>query len=255
MSTNYPGALDDSTILFTAADLANDNLDTKPHSTVHGNAHDAIIAIETELGANPSGASATVVARLDTLDTTVAAKQASDSDLTAIAALTTTTFGRSLLTLADAAALLSAAGAQASDSDLTAIAALSTTTFGRSLLEAADAAALRTLAGLGSIATQASSNVTITGGSVTGITDLAVADGGTGASDASTARTNLGAAATSHNHAASEITSGTIDTARLGSGTPSGTTFLAGDQTYKVIDTSALTGLSGAIYLTRQFAK
>jgi hypothetical protein len=48
------------------------------------------------------------------------------------------------------------------------------------------------IGGLGTIATQASSNVSITGGSITGITDLAVADGGTGASNASDARTNLG---------------------------------------------------------------
>ena len=35
------------------------------------------------------------------------------------------------------------------------------------------------------------SNANITGGSVSGITDLAVADGGTGASTAAAARTNL----------------------------------------------------------------
>jgi hypothetical protein len=52
----------------------------------------------------------------------------------------------------------------------------------------------RTSLGLGSIATQDASNVTITGGSVSGITDLAIADGGTGASDTATARTNLGLA-------------------------------------------------------------
>jgi hypothetical protein len=97
------------------------------------------------------------------------------------------------------------------DSDLTAIAALTSaadrvpyatgsgtwalatfTSFGRSLVDDADASTARTTLGLGTIATQASSAVTITGGSVTGITDLAVADGGTGASTASAARTNLG---------------------------------------------------------------
>jgi hypothetical protein len=50
----------------------------------------------------------------------------------------------------------------------------------------------RTNLGLGTISTQAANNVAITGGSITGITDLAVADGGTGASNAAGARTNLG---------------------------------------------------------------
>lgn len=88
-----------------------------------------------------------------------------DSDLTAIAALTTTSFGRSLLEAANASALRTLAGLvlgtdvyskaavdagfQPLDADLTAIAAIATTAFGRSLLAAADTAAARTLTGAG----------------------------------------------------------------------------------------------------------
>jgi hypothetical protein len=69
---------------------------------------------------------------------------------------------------------------------------------------ATNAPAARTALGLGSIATQSASNVTITGGAISGIVDLEVADGGTGASSPSAARNNLGAAASGAN---SDITS------------------------------------------------
>ena len=52
--------------------------------------------------------------------------------------------------------------------------------------------AARTALELGTVATQNSDAINITGGSISGITDLAIADGGTGASSAVQARTNLG---------------------------------------------------------------
>ncbi|MCK4423656.1 MAG: hypothetical protein KAV18_06255 [Candidatus Omnitrophica bacterium] len=58
------------------------------------------------------------------------------------------------------------------------------TSAGRDLIDDADASAQRTTLGLGTIATQAANNVSISGGAVTGITDLTIADGGTGQSTA-----------------------------------------------------------------------
>lgn len=65
--------------------------------------------------------------------------------------------------------------------------------FAKTLLDDADATTARGTLGLGTIATQAANNVAITGGTITGIADLAIADGGTGASTPAAARTNLGA--------------------------------------------------------------
>lgn len=59
-------------------------------------------------------------------------------------------------------------------------------------IESKNASASRTALGLGTLATQNAGAAAITGGTITGITDLAVADGGTGASTPAAARANLG---------------------------------------------------------------
>ena len=114
------------------------------------------------------------------------------------------------------------------------------TAAGRALLDDVDAATQRTTLGLGSIATQAASNVSITGGSVTGITDLAIADGGTGASTAANARTNLGLGTLA-------TQSGTFSGTSSGTNTGDQTIALTGDVTGTGTGTFAATIANDAV--------
>jgi hypothetical protein len=95
---------------------------------------------------------------------------------------------------------------QTTHANLTTLTGMTFGALGLDLLDDATAANGRTTLGLSAMATMDPASVAITGGSIAGITDLPVADGGTGASNAATARTNLGlvigtdVAAFSHNH-------------------------------------------------------
>lgn len=72
MPTDFPAGIDTATTLPTAADLADDNLDTKPHSTLHGDIGLAVIALETKVGIDDS-------ADVNSLDSTVMPLGALDS--------------------------------------------------------------------------------------------------------------------------------------------------------------------------------
>lgn len=156
-----------------------------------------------------------------TITNALADKQPLDSDLTAIAALATTAYGRALLELANAAAgrtalelgtaaqnntgdfdpagsaAAAAAASQPLDSDLTAIAALTTTAFGRTFLDLADAAAARTKLALGTAAQSATGDFQPTDGDLTAIAALTTTAYGRSflaLADAATARALTGAA-------------------------------------------------------------
>lgn len=129
-----------------------------------------------------------------TLTTALAIAQGGTGATTADTALDNlggTTVGKAVFKAATATAAQQAmdtevgVDVQAYDADLTAIGALAKTDGNfivgdGSTWVAENGATARTSLGLGTIATQDANNVSISGGSVTGITDLAVADGGTG---------------------------------------------------------------------------
>jgi hypothetical protein len=124
---------------------------------------------------------------------------------------------------------------------------------------------IRTLLSLGSISTQNSASVNITGGTITGINPIGIASGGTNANNAASARVNLGLnigtdvqgfapilssiTALSNNGVIVKTGSGTSSTAILSAGTNiaiANNDFISGNPTISLISSPALTGIPTA---------
>lgn len=116
------------------------------------------------------------------------------------------------------------------------------TSAGRALIDDADASAQRTTLGLGNMALQAKTAVDITGGDIVGITDLAIADGGTGQSTASAAFTAL-------KQDASDTTTGVVELAvqsEMEAGTDTGRVVVPGRQHYHPSAAKAWVNFNGS---------
>lgn len=121
---------------------------------------------------------------------------------------------------------------------------IDTTAVGRAVMTAADAAAARTAIGAGTSSFSGAYSA-LSGIPSTFAPSAHKTSHATGGSDALTAA-DIGAAATSHTHAASDITSGIIATARLATGTASASTYLRGDQTWASVS-AGVGGSTGSV--------
>lgn len=102
--------------------------------------------------------------------------------------------------------------------------------------------------GTAAFATITATSATISGGSITGITDLAVADGGTGASTAANARSNLGTVAdTASNGIAARTSANTLTARTITAGTGISVSNGDGVSGNPTITNSGVTGVDGVI--------
>lgn len=167
MATSYPSGLDSFTAITT--ENQSDSVGGRTHKAMHNDVNDAVEAIEAELGVDPAGSEATVVARLDALDTSVAAAALKAANLSDLASAST---ARTNLGLGDSATLnvgTTAGTVAAGDDSRITGAALKAS----NLSDLASAATSRTNLGLGTIAVEAAADYATAANLV--VTDATVA--------------------------------------------------------------------------------
>ncbi len=180
MTTSYPSGLDSFTNP-TATDELDDEIGTRTHSEFHADTNDAIEAIQAELGTDPSGSEATVKARIAATETVANAAlptataattyQPLDSDLTAIAALTSAADKVPYSTGAGTWALADFSAAARTVLDDTTVGAMLTTMGGAPAASPTFTGTVTT--GSGGIAGQVYTSDAVTGSNVAGISNAA----------------------------------------------------------------------------------
>lgn len=199
MSSNYPNSID--TFINP---VGTDSLSSPDHAVLHTHVNDSITNVQLELGTNARGTDVSVRTRLDRLDATTMLAANNLSEVTN-AASARSHIGLGTMSTQNSGSV-AITGGTISGATITGIsvaglsAPVAVVDGGTGATTASGA---RTSLGLGSVSIQNASAIALTGGTITGTTitginisglnsALAIADGGTGATSASAARTALG---------------------------------------------------------------